>query len=169
MSIDAIRFKSYNNVIDTLACVGDQHLNIHSVTSGDLWTLDLEKNTLFPLFHINPVNVTVGMNTRTFNFQLFVMDLVEPDESNEQEVLSDCLEIMNDIIAIYKHGEILYGYDEAAGEEQRYFIDNDFTIEPFTERFDNAVTGWVMSFAITVENELNSCNIPIDNTTICVK
>lgn len=169
MSIDAIRFKSYNNVIDTLTCVGEQHLNIQSVTSGDLWTLDLEKNTLFPLFHINPVNVSVGMNTRTFNFQLFVMDLVEPDESNEQEVLSDCLEIMNDIIAIYKHGEILYSYDAAAGEEQRYFIDNDFTIEPFTERFDNAVTGWVMSFAITVENELNSCNIPIDNTTICSK
>ena len=169
MSIDSIRFKSYNNVIDTLKCVGEQHLNIHSVTSGDIWEIDLEKNTLFPLFHINPVNVTVGMNTRTFNFQLFVMDLVEPDESNEQEVLSDCLEIMNDIIAVYKHGEILYSYDAAAGEEQRYFIDNDFTIEPFTERFDNAVTGWVMSFAITVENELNSCNIPIDNTTICVK
>ena len=169
MSTDSIRFKSYNNVIDTLTCVGEQHLNIHSVTSGDIWEIDLEKNTLFPLFHINPVNVTVGMNTRTFNFQLFVMDLVEPDESNEQEVLSDCLEIMNDIIAIYKHGEILYSYDAAAGEEQRYFIDNDFTIEPFTERFDNAVTGWVMSFAITVENELNSCNIPIDNTTICSK
>ena len=169
MSIDAIRFKSYNNVIDTLKCVGEQHLNIHSVTSGDIWEIDLEKNTLYPLFHINPVNVTVGINTRTFNFQLFVMDLVEPDESNEQEVLSDCLEIMNDIIAIYKHGEILYSYDAAAGEEQRYFIDNDFTIEPFTERFDNAVTGWVMSFSITVENELNSCNIPIDNTTICSK
>ena len=169
MSIDAIRFKSYNNVIDTLKCVGEQHLNIQTVTSGDIWEIDLEKNTLFPLFHINPVNVTVSLNTRTFNFQLFVMDLVEPDESNEQEVLSDCLEIMNDIIAIYKHGEILYSYDAAHGEEQRYFIDNDFTIEPFTERFDNAVTGWVMSFAITVENELNSCNIPIDNTTICVK
>ena len=169
MSIDSIRFKSYNNVIDTLKCVGEQHLNIHSVTSGDLWEIDLSKMTIFPLFHINTVNVSVGMNTRTFNFQLFVMDLVEPDESNEQEVLSDCLEIMNDIIAVYKHGEILYSYDAAAGEEQRYFIDNDFTIEPFTERFDNAVTGWVMSFAITVENELNSCNIPIDNTTICVK
>ncbi len=169
MSIDSIRFKSYNNVIDTLKCVGEQHLNIHTVTSGDIWEIDLEKNTLFPLFHINPVNVTVGMNTRTFNFQLFVMDLVEPDESNEQEVLSDCLEIMNDIIAIYKHGEILYSYDAEAGEEQRYFIDNDFTIEPFTEEFDNAVTGWVMSFAITVENELNSCNIPIDNSTICSK
>ena len=100
MSIDAIRYKSYNNVIDTLKCIGEKHLNIKTVTSGDIWTIDLEKNTLFPLFHINPVNVTVGLHQRTFNFQLFLMDLVEPDSSNEQEVLSDCLEIMNDIIAI---------------------------------------------------------------------
>ena len=169
MSIDAIRFKSYNNVIDTLKCVGEQHLNIQTVTSGDIWEIDLEKNTLFPLFHINPVNVTVSLNTRTFNFQLFVMDLVEPDESNEQEVLSDCLEIMNDIIAIYKHGEILYQYEEEHGEEPRYFISDDFTLEPFTERFANSVSGWVMNLSIIVENELNSCNIPIDNTTICVK
>ncbi len=169
MTIDAIRFKSFNNVIDTLKCVGEQHLNIHTVTTGDIFEIDLEKNTLYPLLHINPENVTVSVNTRTFNFQLFVMDLVEPHESNEQEVMSDCLEIMNDIIAIYKHGEILYGFNDVAGEEQRYFIDNDFTIEPFTERFDHAVTGWVMSFAITIENELNSCIVPIDNTTICVK
>ena len=94
--------------------------------------IDLEKNTLFPLFHINPVNVTVGLHQRTFNFQLFLMDLVEPDSSNEQEVLSDCLEIMNDIIAIYKHGEILYKFNDEAGEEDRYFINDDFTIEPFT-------------------------------------
>jgi len=169
MSVDSIRFKSYNNVIDTLKCVGEQHLNINSVTSGDIWTIDLEKNTLFPLFHINPVNVTVTPNQRTFSFQLFVMDLVEPDQTNEQEVLSDCLEIMNDIIAIYKQGEILYAYDATHGEEQRYFIDDNFTINPFTEEYDNAVTGWVMSFDITVENELNTCNIPIDNTTICSK
>ena len=169
MSIDAIRYKSYNNVIDTLKCIGEKHLNIKTVTSGDIWTIDLEKNTLFPLFHINPVNVTVGLHQRTFNYQLFFMDLVEPDSSNEQEVLSDCLEIMNDIIAIYKHGEILYKFNDEAGEEDRYFINDDFTIEPFTEEYDNAVTGWIMSFAITVENELNTCNIPIDNSTICSK
>ena len=160
MSIDAIRYKSYNNVIDTLKCVGEKHRQIQSVTSGDIWEIDLEKNTL---------NVTVSLHQRSFSFQLFVMDLVEADESNEQEVLSDCLEIMNDIIALYKHGEILYHYDDQPGEEARYFIDDNFTIEPFTERFDNSVTGWVMSFEITVENELNTCDIPIDNTTICSK
>ena len=50
MSVDSIRYKSYNNVIDTLKCIGEKHLNIKTVTSGDIWTIDLEKNTLFPCF-----------------------------------------------------------------------------------------------------------------------
>ncbi|QDP68032.1 MAG: hypothetical protein GOVbin3264_13 [Prokaryotic dsDNA virus sp.] len=169
MSIDSIRFKTYNNVIDTIKCVGEQHLNIKTVTTGDIWEIDMERTSLYPLFHINPTSVDISLHQRTFNFQLFVMDLVEPNEANEQEVMSDTCEIMNDIVAIFKHGELLYGYDAAAGEEPRYFIGDDFTLEPFTERFANSVTGWVMTFSVIIENELNSCNVPIDNTTICVK
>ena len=169
MSVESIRYKTYNNVIDTLVCLGNQHLQINTTTTGDLWDIDIDKNTLFPLLHINPVSVDVSQGQRQFNFQLFIMDLVHEDGSNEQEVLSDTLEIMNDILALLKRGEILYHYDEEADEEPRYFINNDFTCQPFTERFDNSVSGWVMDLGVIVENELNSCNIPIDNTTICVK
>tara|TARA_R100000655_G_scaffold46752_2_gene83718 strand:+ start:572 stop:1081 length:510 start_codon:yes stop_codon:yes gene_type:complete len=169
MSTDSIRFKSYNNVIDTIKCIGEQHLNIKTVTNGDIWEIDLERTNIFPLFHINPVSVNINQGQRVFNFQLFIMDLVEPNEANEQEVMSDTLEIMTDIIAVFKHGEILYTYDASHGEEPRYFINNDFTCEPFTERFANSVTGWVMDIQVIVESELNSCNVPIDNTTICVK
>ena len=35
------------------------------------------------------------------------MDLVFPDQSNEQEVLSDCLQICNDLIGTLKNGESL--------------------------------------------------------------
>jgi len=165
----AIRYKTYNNVINTLKCIGNQHLEIKSTTTGDITDIDLEKNTLFPLYHINPVSVDVGMSEKTFNFQLFVMDIVDADGDAEQTVLSDTLQIITDIIAILKHGEILYGYDASHGEEERYFVDDDFSIEPFTERFDNSVTGWIVDVGIIVESELNSCDIPIDNTTICVK
>ena len=165
----AIRFKTYNNVINTLKCLGEQHLEIQSTTTGDITDIDLEKNTLFPLYHINPVSVDVSMSQKTFNFQLFVMDIVDADGDAEQTVLSDTLQIITDIIAILKHGEILYGYDASHGEEERYFVDDDFSIEPFTERFDNAVTGWIVDVGIIVESELNSCDVPIDNTTICVK
>ena len=165
----AIRYKTYNNVVNTLKCIGDQHLEIKSTTTGDITDIDLEKNTLFPLYHINPVSVDVSMSQKTFNFQLFVMDIVDADGDAEQTVLSDTLQIITDIIAILKHGEILYGYDASHGEEERYFVDDDFSIEPFTERFDNSVTGWSVDVGIIVESELNSCDIPIDNTTICVK
>ena len=169
MSTDSIRFKSYNNTIDVIKCIGEQHLNIKTVTNGDIWEIDLERTNIFPLFHINTVSVDINQGQRVFNFQLFIMDLVEPNESNEQEVMSDTLEIMTDIISVFKHGEILYTYDTSHGEEPRYFINDDFTCEPFTERFANSVTGWVMDIQVIVESELNSCNVPIDNTTICVK
>lgn len=165
----AIRYKTYNNVINTLKCLGEQHLEIKSTTTGDITDIDLEKNTLFPLYHINPVSVDVSMSQKTFNFQLFVMDIVDADGDAEQTVLSDTLQIITDIIAILKHGEILYGYDASHGEEERYFVDDDFSIEPFTERFDNAVTGWIVDVGIIVESELDSCTIPVNTSTICVK
>lgn len=165
----AIRYKTYSNVVDTLKCIGDQHKEIQTTTTGDIWDIDLEKNTMYPLYHINPANVEVNMGQKTFNFQIFVMDLVEPHLSNEQYVLSDTLQICTDIISILKHGEVLYGYNQVHGEEERYFVDDDFTLEPFTERFDNSVTGWVVEISVVVESVLDSCDIPIDNSVICVK
>jgi len=169
MSIDAIRFKTYNNVIDTIKCVGEGHQQIQAVTTGDIWEVDLNKNTLFPLLHINIVNVNASKGQLQHNFQLVVADLVEPDESeNEQEVLSDTLSIMLDIVSIFRNGETLYHYNTANGEEARYWTSDDFTIEPFTERFDNALSGWVMNLPIVIEFPYDTCNIPTSGD-ICVK
>ena len=169
MSIDAIRFKTLNNVIDTLKCVGEDHKQIKTVTTGDLFDIDLNKNTLFPLLHINLVNVNAGKGQMQYNFQLVVADLVEPNEAeNEQEVLSDTLSIMLDIVAIFKNGEKLYLYNTVHGEEARYWTTDDFTLEPFTERFDNAISGFTLNLPIVIEWVYDTCNIPI-TTDICVK
>ena len=63
--------KTYNNCTDTLKELGAQHEQIATTTTGDIYDIDLEKNTLFPLLHINPVNVTTGQSQLTYNFQLF--------------------------------------------------------------------------------------------------
>ena len=168
MATDSIRYKTYNNVIDTIKCVGEGHLQIQTVTTGDIWDIDLANLTLFPLLHINIINVNAGKGQLQHNFQLVVADLVEPDEDNEQEVLSDTLSIMLDIVSIFRNGETLYHYNQDHGEERRYWTSDDFTIEPFTERFDNALSGWVMNLPIVVEFPYDTCNIPTD-TTICVK
>jgi hypothetical protein len=153
-------FKDYNNTVDTLKQLGANHYQIKTTTTGDLWEIDLEKNTMFPLMHINPVNAVAGTQEMTLNFQIFIMDLVFPDQSNEQEVLSDCLQICNDLIGTFKNGESLLLSNQGLNDLPKYFTEGDITIEPFTERFDSAVTGWVFTLPVVIENEYNTCIAP---------
>lgn len=147
---------SYNNVIDALKCVAITHGMVNNVSSGTIDEVDLSANSVYPLIHIVPGNVTAGVQQVTFNFNILAMDLVKVDDSNEQQVLSDTLQILIDTIAQYKHGLLL-------GVQQNEGIfgqadDKDFTIEPFTERFDNVVSGWNCSFSITVPGIYFACN-----------
>ena len=170
--------KTYNNVIDTLKQLGNQHEQIATTTTGDIWKIDLAKNTLFPLFHINPVNVATGQSELTYNFQLFVMDAVTEKEnwteanfqsadylSNEQEVTSTCLQICVDIISMMRHSQ-WQGAGELDINDPVYFTDGEYTLEPFQERFDSLLTGWVFSIGIVVQNDFSACVIPVANNPI---
>ena len=167
--------KTYNNAIDTLKSLGEQHEQITTTTTGDIWKIDMN-DTLFPLFHINPVNVSTGLSSLTYNFQLFVMDAVtEKDNwteaniqsannlSNEQEVLSDTLQISIDIISMLRHSvqQSEQGVDDI--NAPIYFVEGEQTLEPFTERFDNLLTGWVFSLSVLVANNFDTCTIPVTN------
>jgi|TARA_R110000823_G_scaffold291576_1_gene409993 hypothetical protein len=169
--------KTFNNAIDTLKQLGIEHEQITTTTTGDIWKIDMD-NTLFPLFHINPVNVTTGQSSLTYNFQLFVMDAVtEKDNwteanyqsadylSNEQEVASSCLQVCVDIIGMFRHSKW-----QSEGvtdiDEPVYFTDGEYTLEPFQERFDNLLTGWVFQVGIVVQNDFQTCTIPMANNPI---
>ena len=163
----AIRYKTYSNTLDTLVCLLESHKQIESVTTGDIWDIDLEKNTKYPLAHVNIGNVDLSMSQKTFNFQVFIMDI--SDEDNQQYVLNDTMQIMSDLIALLKHGENTYTYNAQAGEEPRYWVDDNFTFEPFTERFDNTLSGWICDINIIIESVLDSCDVPIDDSIVCIK
>lgn len=157
--------KTYNNLIDTLKELGDKHQQISTTTTGDIFDIDLEKNTKYPLMHINPINVTTASFGLTYNFQIFVMDLVEPDDANEQDVYNDVLQTCIDIISIFRNSkwqaQLTLDIDAPV-----YFTEGDYTLEPFTERFDQSVTGWVFQIGIVVANDFQSCEIPMDSTYI---
>jgi hypothetical protein len=165
--------KTYNNVINTLKNIGDKHDQIATVTTGDIFDINLEKMEKFALMHINPVNVTTGDFGLTYNFQIFIADLVsEKDDwteanfqsannlSNEQEVLSQCLQISIDIISMLRHSEHQSTQNVDDINEPVYFADGQQTLEPFTERFDNLLTGWVFSLSVLVANNFDACIIP---------
>ena len=69
--------KTYNNVLNRLLLIAENHEQIFTTSVGDIWEVDMAKNTKFPLLHINPTSVTTGDSTLTYNFQIFIMDMVD--------------------------------------------------------------------------------------------
>ena len=59
---------------------------------------------------------------------------------------------------------------QGAGEldinDAAYFAEGEYNLEPFSERFDNLLTGWVFSIGITVQNNFQACVIPVADTPI---
>ena len=170
--------KTYNNVINTLARLGEYHEQISTVSVGDIYDINLEKLEKFPLLHINPLSVTTGDSQLTYNFQIFIMDMVSEKsdwqtkqhadltklvntKNNEQEVFIQTLEISTDFIGMLRHSErqSLEGTNDI--NAPIYFTDGQFTIEPFTERFDNLCCGWVFQIGVLVQNDFQTCNIPV--------
>jgi len=170
--------KSYNNVVNTLLRLGEYHEQISTTSVGDVYDLNLEKMEKFPLMHINPTSVQTGDSQLTYNFQIFVMDMVSEKsdwqtkqhelltklvdrENNEQEVFNQTLEICTDIIGMLRHSsrQSIEGVNDI--NEPIYFTQDQFTIEPFQERFDNLCCGYVFSIGVLVQNDFQTCDIPV--------
>lgn len=173
-----INNKTYNNAINTLKNLGRIHKQITTVSTGDIYDIDLSKNTLFPLMHINPINVDAGESFLKYNFQIFVMDLVSQDAnwkatnfqsaaflSNEQEVLSTNLQVCIDLVAMLTNASAQSEQGVNDINMPVYFDVATTSFEPFTERFDNLLTGWVFQVSLEVMNDFQSCNIPIETYT----
>jgi len=171
--------KSYNNVVNTLLRLGEFHEQISTISVGDIFDLNLEKMEKFPLMHINPTSVETGDSQLTYNFQVFIMDMVGEKsdwqtkqhseltklvntDNNEQEVFNQTLAICTDIIGMLRHSsrQSLNGVNDI--NEPIYFTQDQFTIEPFQERFDNLCCGYVFTIGVLVQNDFQTCNIPVN-------
>ena len=169
--------KSYNNVVNTLLRLGEWHEQISTISVGDIYDLNLEKMEKFPLMHVNPTSVETGDSQLTYNFQVFIMDMVGEKsdwqtkqhseltklvntENNEQEVFNQTLAICTDIIGMLRHSsrQSINGVNDI--NEPIYFTQDQFTIEPFQERFDNLCCGYVFNIGVLVQNDFQTCNIP---------
>jgi hypothetical protein len=174
----AVNNKTYNNVVDTLCRLGEYHEQISTVSVGDIFDINLEKMEKMPLLHINPTSVATGDSELIYNFQIFICDLVSEKDNwqtfqaaqltklldpknNEQQVWNQTLEICTDFIGMLRHSsrQSLRGVDDI--NFPIYFTQDQFSIEPFQERFDNLLCGWTFTMGIKVMNDFDTCTIPV--------
>ena len=179
--------KTYNNILNTLLRMAEYHRQIESTSVGDIFSINLEKMQKFPLLHINPTSVTTGDSQLTYNFQIFIMSQVTERAnwetnrgeifdsntdtfsklvktlSNEQDVLNETLQIVTDFIGMLRHSSRQSLNTVNDINFPLYFTQDQFTIEPFAERFDNLLTGWVFNIGVLVQNDFQTCDIPVNS------
>ena len=150
---------TYNKILKVFADIASNHKQIKTFTKGDIFEVD-QKDVTFPHAHLitNPVQIT--QQELTYQFQLIVMDLVEPNESNEEEVLSDTLLMIQDFVSMFLNGSASAAPTMTI-DSHEYRLNRSVSCQPFTERFDTDVSGWVATLNINVDFKANACEVPI--------
>jgi hypothetical protein len=160
---------TYKNIIDDFNSVATNHFLINSFHSGMLDEVDINKldTSDFPILYIEPSTTTVNTGVLTYSFMVFTIDLIKEDLSNRDEVWTSMLEVMQDVIAEFKQNLSLQGSDGDSGKKYSYVpdevvLEEPISIEPFTARFSNMLTGWNATFTMQVNNPNSLCTAPIE-------
>ena len=138
------------------ALLGD--INVNTVTEGDLFDIDLSKQSIFPLSHLIINSVTAQESVLRFNISILSMDIVDESKepttdifignNNEQDVLNTQLAVLNKLVQVLRRGDLY---------SDKYQLEGDASLEPFVDRFENKVAGWTATLDILVNNDIEIC------------
>ncbi len=150
--------KGFYNLTDTLKDALEEDVFVNTVTYGDIFKVDLKKQTIFPLSHFIVNNGTYNGNIWTFNVSLICMDIVdyskEDDQDdfvgndNEQDVLNTQLAVISRLLERLRRGDL---------RDNLYQLNGSPSVEAFTDRFDNLLAGWTVTFDVDIANDMTIC------------
>ena len=133
---------------------------INTVSEGDIFSIDLNKQTIFPLCHIMVNSATFVDNVIQYNISIMAMDVVDISKEvttnkfrgndNEQDILNTQINILNRLYEKLRRGNL---YDD------NYQVDGTPSLEPFIDRFENKLAGWTMTVNINTPNVMTVCDV----------
>ena len=149
---------NYFDIIDKLKTHFDGDVLVNTVTQGNLFDIDLSKQTIFPLVHIIVNTASLEGNVVRYNISILAMDIVDitKDEEenkfdgndNELYVLNTQLQVLTRCYELLLRGDLW---------TDKFQIDGNPTCEPFVDRFENKLAGWTVTFNVLIPNEMTIC------------
>ena len=135
-----------------------EDLFVNTVTTGDIFKVDLNKQTIFPLSHIIVNSVAYAGAVLNYNISILCMDIVDESKSlttdiflgndNEQDVLNTQLAVANRFLEVLNRGALAEDYE---------LVNGSANIEFFTDRFENKIAGVTFTFDMAIENRMTKC------------
>lgn len=149
--------RQFYNITKTIKDTLEAHSQVNVVTTGDIFDVDLNKQTIFPLAHIMVNQASFEGQIVRLNISVLCMDVVDETKedprsqvepfygvNNEQDILNTQLAVINDVVTKLRKGTL---YTDL------YQLDGNPTCIPFSERFENLLSGWTATFDVLLPND----------------
>ena len=140
---------SYLQAVDVIKQFADQHLQIKKFDfefkeqMQNLATL----NEAFPFLYVVPISSDTISNVNEFDIDVYCVDRLQKDRTNVGSVISDCNQILNDLVLWLEEGQ------------NQLEITSTATQTPINNDLLDYVGGWVLRLRVQVE-KIGLCEIP---------
>jgi hypothetical protein len=146
-----------NQTIQHFRDFADLHLEVKHFLFGESSENDNVKDIdgVVMWVWVDPNAGNVNQTELTYSFQVAFMDVLNTDDNNMEDVLSDTLQISLDLIAWldrYAESALDYSYDRASN------------IQPFKDRFESDYAGHVVGVRLDYPMSYDSCQIPLSSS-----
>jgi hypothetical protein len=139
---------TYNQIVKEFEDIAINNVFIKRFGAGEINDIEVfgPETVEYPYLWIVPQQAVIGENTLNYVFRVMVFDIDNTDDSLQQEILSDCLRTLIDVIKDFR-----YRLSDSVD------IQGDPTAIPFTHRFVDYNTGWYSDLTIITEIDNNPC------------
>lgn len=144
---------TYRDIITVLKNLAQDHYFIKTFGYGNISDIAVPEDQEapdYPYMFVNPIDVSRGVNTTTFNFNLIMMTQVEDIEDNEILGQSRCMQYIEDIVSVFSN----------TNQYPLYSIAFPYTATPFKERLQDDVVGATAGLTIVVGTAIDGCDTP---------
>lgn len=152
----------YYNVLDYFKTIMDNHPSIEQVSQGDIFHLDDVQFPFYPIGNVQVLAATFNEKNTDYDIQLIIADKIK-NKNNESDGRTNAMSIpfydVNDVVDIHANTlaiiNDLLSYTQYS--VQAFQIVSDISNEPFMDRFNNGLAGWVSTFTLRTHNDRPRC------------
>ena len=164
---------NFKNIADDLQYMVEHHKQINSYGLGDTdqlsyWTQvrDQEPNNtfespIFPLLYIVPGRCENNIQYKKWEFNCVMLDIVDRDLTNQVDVFSDTLQMVQDVVSQYR----LSVCDKYGNFNLNYYVDDTVVFVPFFEEYSDLNNGWNGIMKINTTTPLDRCAAAFNDFT----
>lgn len=143
---------TWNNIVMEFSNIANNNPFIKRFGSGEMVDIETDgpNSPLYPLLWVVPQFVNITEYSLEYTVRILVIEPDEEDDSKQQTILSDNLQIIIDVIKTFKYKV----------DKDYTIVDTDLICNPFAHRFVDYCVGWWCDIKIATDLNNSECNIP---------